>query len=108
MNYARAFRISRAAFGLTQSQLASRIGISASQLSLIEAGKRKPSLKTIDSMARAVGIPQALISLLASDQTELREQLDDDVAEISRLLLQLLVKASDDDPQGSLPLEGIG
>ena len=105
MNFAKAFRILRAAFGLTQSELASRLSIGASHLSLIESGKRQPSHKTITSISQKLGVPVPLISLLASDRTELESQLDNDVTELSKLLLRLLVGSSNDNHQINLPFE---
>lgn len=67
-DYARAFRIVRAAFGLRQTDLAERMQILASQLSLVEAGKRRPSLRTVEALARAVDVPPALVALLASER----------------------------------------
>lgn len=100
-NYGKAFRIIRAAFGLRQSELAARMPITASQLSLIEAGKRQPSVRVIDGLASAVGIPTALISLLASTPDDVEAQSDEDIADLSRALLRLLVSAKED-PQQSL------
>ena len=96
MNFAKAFRILRAAFGLKQAELASRLSIGASQLSLIEAGKRQPSLKTIDEISMALGVPKALVVLLASEPEEFERQEQQDVADLSRALLRLLVTASSD------------
>jgi transcriptional regulator with XRE-family HTH domain len=93
-NYAKAFRVIRAAFGLRQSELSDRIGISASQLSLIEAGKRQPSLRVIAGLATAVGVPSALITLLASSPEDVESHSDDDVSDLARALLRLLVSAS--------------
>lgn len=102
MNYAKAFRILRAAFGFSQSELASRLDIGASHLSLIEAGKRKPSHKTLESVSRVLSVPVPLIGLLASDEKELAN-LDSSAPELSKLLLQLLVKSSHMERQGELP-----
>lgn len=102
MDYAKAFRILRAAFGFSQSELASRLDIGASQLSLIEAGKRKPSHRTLESLSRVLNVPVPLITLLASDEANLAE-LDSSAPELSRLLLQLLVKSSRMERQGELP-----
>jgi transcriptional regulator with XRE-family HTH domain len=41
----------------TNSELARETGISASHLSLIFAGKRSPSIATVRSLAKAVGLP---------------------------------------------------
>jgi transcriptional regulator with XRE-family HTH domain len=104
-NYAKAFRIIRAAFGLKQAELAERMPVTASQLSLIESGKRQPSLRVIDSFAQAVGIPSALVSLLASSPAEIERRTDADISDLARALLRLLVAARQD-PQQSLELSG--
>jgi transcriptional regulator with XRE-family HTH domain len=103
-DFAKAFRIIRAAFGLTQSELAARMPITASQLSLIEAGKRQPSLRVVNGLAAAVGIPAVLISLLASPAEEMNLQPDSEIAGLANTLLRLLVSAKDN-PQRPLPLD---
>lgn len=100
-NYAKAFRIIRAAFGLRQSDLADRMPISASQLSLIEAGKRQPSLKVVNGLARAVGVPAALVTLLASTAEDVEGRSKEDISDLARALLRLLVSAKEE-PQQSL------
>jgi transcriptional regulator with XRE-family HTH domain len=106
-NYAKAFRVIRAAFGLKQAELAERMPISASQLSLIEAGKRQPSLKVLDSFARAVGVPSALLSLLASTPDDVNSVGEETVSDLAKSLLRLLV-AAEGDQQRSLDLGGSG
>lgn len=101
-DFAKAFRVIRAAYGLQQAELAQRIGVSASQLSLIEKGKRQPSLKVISSLGSATGVPTPLITLLAADPSEVADQ---DVSSLASALLRLLVNASDDQ-QRTLRLEG--
>jgi transcriptional regulator with XRE-family HTH domain len=100
-DYGKAFRIIRAAFGLRQSELAARLPITASQLSLIEAGKRQPSVRVVDGLAAAVGVPSALITLLASNVNEFNARPDRDVSDLAHSLLRLLVSAKED-PQHSL------
>ena len=100
-DYAKAFRIIRAAFGLRQSELAERMPVTASQLSLIEAGKRQPSLRVVDGLAKAVGVQSALISLLASSAEDVESQPDEDISDLARALLRLLVTAKEE-PQRSL------
>lgn len=104
MNYAKAFRVLRAAFGLGQGELASRLNIGASQLSLIEAGKRQPSHKTLASLSQTLSVPLPLISLLATDSEEL-DALGADVGELSKILLKVLVSSSEGDVQIGLPFE---
>ena len=100
-DYAKAFRIIRAAFGLKQSELAARMPITASQLSLIEAGKRQPSLRVVNGLANAVGVPTALISLLASTADNVQSKPDAEISDLARALLRLLVAAKVD-PQRAL------
>lgn len=94
-DYAKAFRIIRAAFGLRQAELAARMPITASQLSLIESGKRQPSVRVVNALAAAVGIPTALVSLLASSVDEVESKGDADIGDLARTLLRLLVAAKD-------------
>lgn len=103
-DYAKAFRIVRAAFGLKQAELAERMPITPSQLSLIEAGRRQPSLRAVDALAEAVGVPTALITLLASAPQEVESKRDDEISDMARALLRLLVSAKEE-PQRSLSLD---
>lgn len=100
-DYAKAFRIVRAAFGLKQAELAARMPITASQLSLIEAGRRQPSLRVVDALAAAVGVPTALIALLASAPREVESTDDKELSDMARALLRLLVSAKEE-PQRSI------
>jgi transcriptional regulator with XRE-family HTH domain len=102
-NYAKAFRIIRAAFGLQQSELAARMPITASQLSLIEAGKRQPSVRVVNALAEAVGIPAALVSLLASKSSDVQSRSNEEISDLARALLRALVSAQQD-PQRQLSL----
>ena len=99
-DFAKAFRVIRAAYGMQQAELALQIGISPSQLSLIEKGKRQPSLKVVGGLAMAVEAPISLITLLASDPGDIA---DEDISSLAAPLLRLLVNASDN-PQRSLHL----
>ena len=92
-DYAKAFRVIRAAFGLRQAELAERMAITPSQLSLIEAGKRQPSLRVVNALAAAVGVPSALISLLASGERDVETQTTEDISDLARALLRVLVAA---------------
>jgi XRE family transcriptional regulator, fatty acid utilization regulator len=47
--------------GLTLDQLGERVGIAASQLSLMENGRREPRLSLLGSIAEAVGVPVATL-----------------------------------------------
>jgi transcriptional regulator with XRE-family HTH domain len=79
--------------------MAERLGISSSSLSLIEAGKRKPSMKVVDKLATVVNVPSALIVLLASDEADVH---DENIVALAGALLKLLAAAGD--KQRPLPL----
>lgn len=100
MNYGRAIRICRAAFGMKQTELAARLKIGPSQLSLIEAGKRQPSHEAIEDLCRALGIPRSLLSILAYDTEELEREDDQFVEQLASKLLSLFAEA---DRQQNLP-----
>jgi XRE family transcriptional regulator, regulator of sulfur utilization len=98
-DFAKAFRVIRAAQGWQQADMARKLGISASQLSLIEAGKRQPSLRVVEDLAEAVQIPTPLVMLLGSDEENLANQ---DMSALGGALLRLLVSTRD--KQRVLPL----
>lgn len=60
-------RAARAASGLTQVELASRSGIAGSSLSLIEHGKREPTVATLDTLLRATRHTVVIIPTVRSD-----------------------------------------
>jgi transcriptional regulator with XRE-family HTH domain/predicted transcriptional regulator len=51
----------RGAAGLTLDQLGARVGVAASQLSLMENGRREPRLSLLGSIAEALGVPVATL-----------------------------------------------
>lgn len=71
MDYGRALKVARAISGFQQKDLAERAGLDASYLSLVEMGKRKPSLSAITKLSKALGLPQHLFMLLASEPDDL-------------------------------------
>lgn len=81
LDFGRAFRVVRAATGLSQGMMAHRAGISGSYLSLLEAGKRKPALGVVTDFAAAAGVPTELLTLLAQPGHD-----DTDLAPLRRLL----------------------
>jgi transcriptional regulator with XRE-family HTH domain len=103
MNYGRAIRIVRTAFDLSQTELADRLSVGSSQLSLIEAGKRQPSLKVLQEISTALRVPMHLLTLLASAPEDIEnKQNADEVAELAKALLRLLVSAGE---QPTLPMK---
>ena len=94
MDFGRAIKIGRAAAGLTQSRLASKAGLSASYLSLIESGKRSPSVATIKRLGEALGIPHHLFLILAAEPAELPAGQEKLFSDLAHALLKLLTENS--------------
>ncbi len=90
-DYARAFRIIRAAFGLKQSELTARMSISVSQLSLIEAGTRNATPKVIEALAKATRVPVELVEVLAASRDDVGGKSNREIAQAAHVLLKLLV-----------------
>src|SRR5207245_2415361 len=67
----KALRVARAIAGLQQKELADLAELDPSHISLIEKGKRKPSVDTIEKLAAALQIPEHLLTLLAAEPQDL-------------------------------------
>lgn len=102
MHLGNAIKICRAHRGLTQAQLAKEAGISLSYLSLLEHDKRDANISTLESIARALGIPLNLLFFFASDGGELQGLPEDVRDRLSSVILRLLNESRT--TQASLPL----
>jgi transcriptional regulator with XRE-family HTH domain len=91
MDYGKALRISRAIAGLQQKELADRTNLDASYISMIEMGKRKPSLKAARLLSSALGIPTHLFTLLATESGDVEHLAPVEIEEIGMLLTRLLL-----------------
>jgi transcriptional regulator with XRE-family HTH domain len=61
-------RARREARGLTQAQLAERVGVSENYLSAVERGVKVPTLETLEQLAKGVGVePGDLLGLSARE-----------------------------------------
>jgi transcriptional regulator with XRE-family HTH domain len=94
MDYAKAFRIVRAAAGVSQADVARVLGVGPSQVSLIEAGKRQPSHRLVQKLADVLRVPPALITLLASGSGDLTGKMQP-FEDLAISLVELLAEASD-------------
>ena len=87
-------RSARAASGLTQSQLAIRSGIAGSSLSLIEHGKREPTVATLEALLRATRHTIVTVPTVRSDAARIASEIGEaitrsDEASAFRRFLQL-------------------
>lgn len=90
MEYGRALKICRAAVALSQQDVAKRAGITKSYLSLVEGGKRSPSLATLEKICKAMRVPQHLVMLLAAGPQDIPGPEREKLGEVAQSLLQLL------------------
>jgi transcriptional regulator with XRE-family HTH domain len=72
MNYAKAIKVLRAAHGLRQCDLAEKAHVDKSYLSIIEGGRRRPSIRMIETLSKVLGVPVFLFMLFASEDRDLR------------------------------------
>jgi transcriptional regulator with XRE-family HTH domain len=82
MNIGHALKITRSAKKLSLQELADRTELSQSYLSMIESGKREPTLSSLEKIAHALGVATPILLFLAAEGREL-EGLD---AETTRRL----------------------
>jgi transcriptional regulator with XRE-family HTH domain len=97
MNYSKAIRVARSLADISQGQLADNAEIDRSYLSLIESGKRKPSIETIERIARALNLPFHLLSLLGSDEADVQRASQEHIASLSLALTKLLLEVQDEE-----------
>ena len=60
---ARSMRDRREALGLSQTDLADKLGVTKTLLSLYESGKRVPTEEHVEELASALGMPSELLRL---------------------------------------------
>jgi len=63
MNLGQAMKLMRTASGLRQKEIASRLGVTSNYVSLIENGKRDPSISFLRTLARILNVPVGLFFL---------------------------------------------
>jgi transcriptional regulator with XRE-family HTH domain len=97
MNYSKAIRVARSLADISQGALADRAEMDRSYLSLIESGKRKPTVETIEKIANALKIPFHLLSLLGSEESDVRSASREQIASLSLALTKLLLEVSNEE-----------
>lgn len=94
MDYGRALRTCRAMRGWDQEKVAKQSGLSKSYISLLESGRRTPSVFAIKKLARGLMIPEALLHLLASDLSSLPLGEGRTYGQLAKSLLSLLAESA--------------
>lgn len=91
MNIGRAIRLGRTARGISRSKLAEAVGVSVSHISLLESGKRDPSVGLLERIARALNTSPIILAFVAAEPGELAG-FDDKSKEILNALALELMK----------------
>jgi transcriptional regulator with XRE-family HTH domain len=84
--------------GLQQKELAVLVGLDSSHISLIEKGKRKPSVGTLDLLCRALEIPSHLFMLLGAERNDLNIAAPAQVQRAAESLAHLLFENASEYP----------
>jgi transcriptional regulator with XRE-family HTH domain len=71
VNIGRAIKILRASMNVRQNALAARTGTTSSYLSLVEAGKKTPSLDFVAKVAEALDVSVPELFVVAADPEDL-------------------------------------
>lgn len=85
-----AIRVLRARLSLPQWELAEKVGISASYLSLIEKGRREPTLSLLNIIASELGVSPAILLAVSKDprkQSEELRRIQKDFGELFKCLM---------------------
>ena len=107
MNYGKGIKIARTVAELSQKELARRARIDAGHISLIEKGKRKPTLRTLERLIRALDIPHDLLILLSADRKELGVSDPQELERVAQSLVRLLVRNETKTKRRPRPRQGL-
>lgn len=89
-NIGHAIKVLRTASRIKQKELAKKAGIKANYLSLVEAGRREPSLGVLRAIAKILNVPMSFLFWEAATQPKRGSQrTQDNLNRIKQLLLQL-------------------
>src|ERR1022692_1119159 len=96
MNYATGLRGAQRKSGLSQRKLAKKAGFDASYITMIEAGRRIPSIEGIERLAEAMEMPVSLLFLSCADQVDLRGIKEQKARKLFGQLLSVLEGGKDE------------
>jgi transcriptional regulator with XRE-family HTH domain len=90
MNFASGIRRARERVGISQRKLASKAGFNASYVNLLETGKRKPSMESLEAFAAALEIPMTLLLLSCAEKNDLNGIGESKAKKLFGLLLEVV------------------
>ena len=91
MDYSKAIRIARSLADIPQRELARRVSIDPSLISMIENGKRKPTREILERIAAALDMPFHLFALLATESEDLNASESESLHRLAVGLSKLLL-----------------
>lgn len=100
MDYSKAIRVGRALADISQRDLAERISVDASLVSMLENGKRKPSLEILQKVADALAIPFHLFTLLGSEPGDIKAADPNTIRRLALALSKLLLTGGELESRG--------
>jgi transcriptional regulator with XRE-family HTH domain len=87
MNLGQAIKLIRTANGFKQKEIARKTNVTANYLSLIEGGKREPSISFLNRLAGVLGVPVGVFFLW--QESRQRKKATAQLDKIRDLLVQL-------------------
>jgi transcriptional regulator with XRE-family HTH domain len=94
MNLGQATKLMRTASGLRQKEIADQLGVTANYISLIENGKREPSVAFLRHLAKALGVPVGLFFLWEETESKSSKTGVDQLRDILTQLETMYVVAN--------------
>lgn len=82
--FADALREARQKAGMTQEDLAERADVSVRFISLLETGKRQPSLSALAAVSAGLGQPMSALTMAVESKIQILAQAADNGAEKDR------------------------
>jgi transcriptional regulator with XRE-family HTH domain len=94
MNLGQATKMMRTASGLRQKEIASRLGVTANYVSLVENGRREPSISFLRDLAVVLKVPVGLFFLWEETKTRSSKKGVDQLRDILAQLETMYVFAN--------------
>lgn len=76
MELARAIKLIRTASGMKQKEISAKLGVTANYFSLIENGRREPSISFLKRLAAVLSVPIGLFFLWEPDNEKHSDRID--------------------------------
>ena len=92
MTAGRTIRYLRTASRVSQSNLAKKLGVTASYLSLVEHDKRDPSLKFLRGVSRCFAVPVGFLLLQQEPEVSLQRPQRKLLNDIRRWLIEYIIE----------------